>query len=67
MTFYMATAPTTPAVPSKTKVYLLNGYEHDEMAVQVSWTAPMDKGAYITWYRLYMSENVENYKLIYDG
>ena len=61
VTFYVATVPATPSVPTETQIFLLNGYTSDAVAIQVSWTAPADNGADITGYRLYMAENANQF------
>jgi hypothetical protein len=67
VTFYVAKEPSQPAAPTEDNIYLINGYDRDEAAIQVSWTAPADNGVPITGYKLYMAENANDYKLIYDG
>jgi hypothetical protein len=33
VTFYVATAPATPAAPTEVQVYLTNGYSNDNAAI----------------------------------
>lgn len=65
-TYYVATAPAMPAVPTETKIFLPDYYK-SEAAVQVTWIAPVNNGAPITGYKLYMSEGAREFHLIYDG
>lgn len=37
------------------------------MAIQVSWLAPVDNGAPVTGYKLWMKEEEFSYKIVYDG
>lgn len=66
-TFYVATAPATPAAPTETAVTQIGDFDSDKIAIQVSWVAPANNGAPVTGYKLYMAEGAREYNLIYDG
>lgn len=37
------------------------------ISIEVSWVEPADNGADITGYKLFMSEQSDDYELVYDG
>ncbi len=67
VSYYVATVPSAPALPVEENIYLVNGYEQEEAAIQVKWVAPASNGAPITGYRVEMAEDAGEFKLIYDG
>lgn len=51
---YVANVPDAPGAPTETYVYL-DDYSKTNIAIQVSWILPVNNGAVVTGYKLYMA------------
>ncbi len=66
LTLYVAAKPSAPAAPTESAIFN-DDQDSNLMSITVAWTEPMDNGAPITGYKLYMAEMSQAFSLVYDG
>ena len=62
----MAGKPASPDQPTETAITQAS-YDSQMISIEVDWQPPVDNGAVLTGYLLYMAELTDDYSLIYDG
>ena len=66
LTVYIAKKPEAPAAVSEVAINLIDT-KSDRLSITVQWDEPLDNGAPITGYKLWMAEEEKSYKLVYNG